>query len=90
MKETNAPSDCALTLKPGRVVSMFHSSDKQLFTLIRPFTESYPAAYDTLLQAKPITCATSGITFAAVPAPVAVIMDVRSSGFHRIENYILI
>ena len=33
--------------------------------------------YQTLYQAKPITCSATGTTFSAVPAPCAVIIDVR-------------
>jgi hypothetical protein len=58
---------------------MFKSSETEIFKLIKPFAESYPDVYETLSQAKPITCATTGTKFDAVPAPMAVIMDVRLS-----------
>ncbi|KAJ7454822.1 UDP-Glycosyltransferase/glycogen phosphorylase [Mycena latifolia] len=58
-----------------RVVSMFESTETQIFQLIKPFAESYPAVYETLHQGKPIKCATTGTTFDAVPPPAAVIMD---------------
>ena len=40
------------------------------------FADAYPAAYQTLYEAKPITCSTTSTTFDAVPAPCAVILDV--------------
>ncbi|KAJ7510340.1 UDP-Glycosyltransferase/glycogen phosphorylase [Mycena galericulata] len=58
-----------------RVASMFESTETQIFQLIKPFAESYPAAYKRLHQAEPIKCATTGTVFDAAPAPVAVIMD---------------
>ena len=39
-------------------------------------SEFYPAAYETLYQGRPITCATTGEIFDAVPPPVVVIIDV--------------
>jgi hypothetical protein len=41
--------------------------------------QTYPAAYETLYQGKPLTCATTGEVFDAVPPPIAVIIDVRIS-----------
>jgi hypothetical protein len=64
---------------PERVVSSFESNETEIFQLMQPFVMSYPAAYQTLSQAMPITCAMTGATFDAVPAPAAVIMDVRLS-----------
>ncbi|KAJ7671650.1 UDP-Glycosyltransferase/glycogen phosphorylase [Mycena polygramma] len=58
-----------------RVVSMFDSSETQIFQLIKPFAESYPVAYETLYLKKPMQCATTGATFDAAPAPAAVILD---------------
>ena len=46
-----------------------------------PFFQSYPAAYKTLYRGRPITCATTGEVFDALPPPVAVILDVRISYF---------
>ena len=40
------------------------------------FADAYPAAYQTLYEAKPITCSTTGTTFDALPAPCAVVLDV--------------
>ncbi|KAJ7019485.1 UDP-Glycosyltransferase/glycogen phosphorylase [Mycena alexandri] len=62
-------------LKRIRVVSMFDSTETQIFQLIKPFAETYPAAYEKLHLEKPITCATTGTTFNAAPTPVAIIMD---------------
>ena len=43
---------------------------------LKLFADSYPAAYQTLYEAKPITCSVTGTTFDALPAPCAVILDV--------------
>ena len=43
--------------------------------MIEAFVEAYPAAYQTLYQAKPITCSETGTMFDALPAPSAVILD---------------
>ena len=43
---------------------------------IKLFAHAYPAAYQTLFEAKPITCSLTGTMFDAVPAPCAVILDV--------------
>ena len=44
--------------------------------MINLLAGAYPAAYQTLYEAKPITCSVTGTTFDAVPAPCAVILDV--------------
>ena len=46
---------------------------------MRVLDNAYPAAYQTLYEAKPITCSVTGTTFDAVPAPCAVILDVSQS-----------
>ena len=38
--------------------------------------DAYPAAYQTLYKAKPITCSVTSTTFDALPAPCAVVLDV--------------
>ena len=43
---------------------------------INLFADAYPAAYQTLYEAKPITCSVTSTTFDAVLAPCAVILDV--------------
>ena len=53
-----------------RIVSPHLSGDSP-----NAFEEAYPAAYETLYQARPITCSVTGRTFDAVPAPSAVILD---------------
>ena len=40
------------------------------------FADAYAAAYQTLYEAKPITCSVTSTTFDAVPAPRAVILNV--------------
>ena len=47
-----------------------------MFNTVKAFADAYPAAYQTLYTAKPITCSATGATFDAVPAPCAVILDV--------------
>jgi hypothetical protein len=43
------------------------------------FSDAYPAAYQTLYDAKPITCSVTGTTFDAAPTPCVVILDVGTS-----------
>ena len=47
--------------------------------MIKVLAEAYPAEYQTLYEAKPITCSVTGTTFDAVPAPCAVVLDVSQS-----------
>jgi hypothetical protein len=47
-----------------------------MFDRMKAFSDAYPAAYQTLYQAKPITCSVTGTTFDAVPVPCAAILDV--------------
>ena len=47
--------------------------------MMRTLVEAYPAAYQSLYEAKPITCAVTGTTFDAVPAPCAAVLDVSQS-----------
>ena len=55
------------------------------------FADAYPAAYQTLYQAKPITCSIKGTMFDAVPAPCVVIVDVsvRDSDQQFVNNAVL-
>jgi hypothetical protein len=46
---------------------------------MKGLSETYPAAYQTLYEAKPITCSVTGTTFDAVPAPSAAVLDVSQS-----------
>ncbi|KAJ7121066.1 hypothetical protein C8R44DRAFT_736757 [Mycena epipterygia] len=68
------PSDHE-ALERIRVVSIFHSTETQLFALMQPMAEHYPAAYETLSRGEGIKCATTGKIFATAPPPSAVIMD---------------
>jgi hypothetical protein len=43
---------------------------------MKVFADAYPAAYQTLYEAKSVTCSVTGTSFDAVPAPCAVILDV--------------
>ncbi|KAF8965577.1 CobB/CobQ-like glutamine amidotransferase domain-containing protein [Flammula alnicola] len=67
--------DLSLTGKSTRIVSAFSSNEMELSKHIQLFAEAYPAAYKTLLETKPITCATTGTIFDAAPAPSAIVMD---------------
>ncbi|KAJ7242105.1 hypothetical protein C8J57DRAFT_1726485 [Mycena rebaudengoi] len=58
-----------------RVVSLFDSAETQIFNLFAPHAEAYPAAYAKLARSEAITCATTGTTFKALPAPAALIAD---------------
>ena len=44
--------------------------------MMKVLADAYPAAYQTLYEAKPITCSVTGTTFDAVPAPCAAVLDV--------------
>ena len=44
---------------------------------MKVLADAYPAAYQTLYEAKPITCSLTGTTFDAVPAPCAAVLDVN-------------
>ena len=59
-----------------RILSPCLASDVETFKKVEAFTDAYPATYQTLYQAKPITCSVTGATFDAVLAPCAVILDV--------------
>ncbi|KAG5643972.1 hypothetical protein DXG03_009323, partial [Asterophora parasitica] len=43
------------------------------------FAASYAPAYETLVQAKSITCATTGTVFEAAIAPTAIILDLHAT-----------
>jgi hypothetical protein len=47
--------------------------------MMKVMADAYPAAYQTLCEAKPITCSVTGTTFDAVPAPCAAVLDVSQS-----------
>jgi hypothetical protein len=57
-------------------VAPFDTQEPDMFKVMGEFIGAYAPAYQTLLQEKPITCAKTGSTFEAVPAPTAIIMDV--------------
>ena len=50
-----------------------------VFEMMDILGNAYPAAYQTLYEAKPITCSVTGKTFDAVPAPCAAVLDVSQS-----------
>ncbi|KAJ7233496.1 hypothetical protein C8J57DRAFT_1577725 [Mycena rebaudengoi] len=58
-----------------RVVSLFASAETQFTNLFPPHAAAYPAAYAKLVREETITCATTGTTFKALPAPTALIAD---------------
>ena len=43
---------------------------------LKIFVDAYSTAYQTLYEAKPITCSVTGTTFDPIPVPSAVILDV--------------
>ena len=47
-----------------------------VFEMMDILANAYPAAYQTLYEAKPITCSVTGTTFDAIPAPCAAVLDV--------------
>ncbi|KAJ7174998.1 UDP-Glycosyltransferase/glycogen phosphorylase [Mycena crocata] len=59
-----------------RIVSLFESPDTDLFALMALTVERYPFAYNTLFRGDAIRCATTGTTFAAMPSPTVIIMDI--------------
>lgn len=69
--------DFILTLcSTPRILTTIDSTEQDVFKLLGPLVGSYPEAYKTLHEAKAITCATTGVTYSAVKAPVAVLLDV--------------
>ena len=50
-----------------------------MFGMMKVLADAYPAAYQTLYEAKPITCSVTGTTFDALPAPCAAVLDVSQS-----------
>ena len=62
-----------------RILSPSLSSSSDMVETLKLLADAYPAAYQTLYEAKPITCSVTGTTFDAVPAPCAAILDVSQS-----------
>lgn len=60
-------------------MTLFDSTDTNIFALMPLTAKHYPAAYETLLQGHAIKCASTGTEFTVVPSPAAVFIDVRSS-----------
>ncbi|KAF8146711.1 hypothetical protein K438DRAFT_1734557 [Mycena galopus ATCC 62051] len=78
-----AQSDISAQFSPGdtapdciRVVSLFDSTESELFKLVPMVMEHFPTAYETLLRGKAIRCASRGMTFPAAAPPCAVILDI--------------
>ncbi|KAF8797535.1 UDP-Glycosyltransferase/glycogen phosphorylase [Phlegmacium glaucopus] len=69
------PSETAKALQRIRILSPCPSNDAEMFDAVKIFADAYPAAYQTLYEAKPITCSVTGTTFDAVPAPSLAILD---------------
>ena len=55
-----------------------------VFEVMKALIGVYPAAYQTLYDAKPITCSVTGTTFDAIPAPCAAVLDVSHSNMLHI------
>jgi hypothetical protein len=51
------------------------------------FADTYPTAYQTLYEAKPITCSITGTVFDALPTPCAVILDVSPVMYYDRQLY---
>jgi len=70
------PSGSSKALQRIRILSPSKfSNDIDTVDTLNVFAGTYPAAYQTLYEAKPITCSVTDTTFDAVPAPCAVILD---------------
>ena len=63
------------------------SNGAEFGAAMRLFADAYPAAYQTLYEAKPITCSITGTTFDAVPPPCAVILDVSLPMYYGGQQY---
>jgi hypothetical protein len=59
-----------------RVVSLFESTETQIFALVPMAAKHYPGAYETLLRGAAIKCTSTGTTFPEVPPPMAIILDI--------------
>ena len=59
-----------------RILSPCLPNGVEMIDKAKAFADAYPAAYQTLYQAKPITCSVTDTTFDAVPAPCSAILDV--------------
>jgi hypothetical protein len=68
--------DMHLLTVPLRIVSLFDSTETEIFALVPMVAHHYPAAYETLLRGAAIKCASTGTTFSEVPPPSVVILDV--------------
>ena len=55
-----------------------------------PLIETYSAAYKTLQTGQEITCATTGVTYDAVKAPVAALLDVHYLFSYEYDHHLLI
>ena len=67
------------------------AQDTKLFNLMaKNFTDAYPAVYQSLYQAKSVTCSVTGAIFDAIPPPSAVILDVSLLMLYAQQWYQLI
>jgi len=82
---TNGSAACVLTIDSelDRIATLCKSDENRTDLIWDPFVQSYPTLYEALYQNKPITCATTGTIFEGIPAPRAVVMDVRISFFNN-------
>ncbi|KJA21667.1 glycosyltransferase family 1 protein [Hypholoma sublateritium FD-334 SS-4] len=58
-----------------RILTTFQSTDQDVFKLMGPLISTYSEAYKTLQAGQEVTCATTGVTYDAVKAPVAALLD---------------
>lgn len=66
-----------LTNGINRIISTYKPDKEDIFVHIISMFQSYPIAYKSLLETKPITCGVTGQVLDAVAAPDAVFIDVR-------------
>ncbi|KAJ7474291.1 UDP-Glycosyltransferase/glycogen phosphorylase, partial [Mycena latifolia] len=62
-----------------RIVSLFDSTEKNIFALMPTTAVHYPTAYEALFRGEAIKCASRGTMFAPVPPPAIVIVDLFGS-----------
>ncbi|KAH9476220.1 UDP-glucosyltransferase 45 [Psilocybe cubensis] len=74
------------TRRRVRLFSIYKSDTDNVFTHIRLLFQTYSVAYQTLLDAKPITCAATGMIFEAAPRPSALFLDVYASPLMQITR----
>ncbi|KAJ7904930.1 hypothetical protein B0H13DRAFT_1881517 [Mycena leptocephala] len=57
-------------VQKAKIVSLFESTETQIFALVPMVAKHYPGAYETLLRGAAIKCTSTGVTFPEVPPPM--------------------